>query len=350
MLDERSHKEALENQIKACPNCARIQSMKDHADHRRQVMPRHLTNMNALSLPMNADDSPITRVTKKMRHTAASPLASGRITPTRTTELSTPPPATSGKKLDLQSFESPPLHEPLAESTPTQLLLISPMTTEILGRQYHTRHSSMDFGGNINYYPGTNLSFNSRANTQRVRNFSMDIPATVDEGVLTNVGPPPRPPNQSSEGMHLSDPSVATPFTGLGSSSDTSSYDSGDVDSIPSVKDAVEEEYSGVKNAKYIFLTLREALINSMVIIAFGCLGFCLIEGLSVIDSWYFTTVLLTTVVSWCHQTFFRLLPFFKSHMLFALAGCISGIWRYLTRNRYGRFTSAYFKNLDAII
>ncbi|OEU09307.1 hypothetical protein FRACYDRAFT_160610, partial [Fragilariopsis cylindrus CCMP1102] len=52
---------------------------------------------------------------------------------------------------------------------------------------------------------------------------------------------------------------------------------------------------NSTRNAKYVVLTLREALINSLVIIAFGCLGFYLIEGLSLVDSWYFTTVLLTS-------------------------------------------------------
>jgi hypothetical protein len=50
-----------------------------------------------------------------------------------------------------------------------------------------------------------------------------------------------------------------------------------------------------MRAAKYVFLTIRQALVNSLVIIAFGCLGFWFIEGFPVIDSWYFTTVLLTT-------------------------------------------------------
>jgi hypothetical protein len=311
MLDERSHREALENQIKACPNCARIQNIKDQADDRRKAIPQDLTNMHALSMPVNANDSPIARATKKMRHSAAPLFASERDFPSRSTQLSTPQSA-SGKKVDLHSFESPPV-QPSVESP---LMLNSPMTTEILGRQNHTRHSSMDFGGAINNYPGINFAFNLGSNTRRPRN----IPATVEEGVQTKDGAAPRPPNQSSEGIHLPDPSIDTPFSGSGNSSDTSSTDSSYLDSMESVKDAVEEEYSGVKNAKYIFLTLREALINSMVIIAFGCLGFCLIEGFSVIDSWYFTTVLLTTVVSLAQQSKY-LWSSFPSHALFTIVG-----------------------------
>ena len=66
--------------------------------------------------------------------------------------------------------------------------------------------------------------------------------------------------------------------------------------SMSSGHQLLDETATKIKNAKYVFLTLREALLNSMVIIAVGCVGFWLIEGFSLVDSWYFTTVLLTTV------------------------------------------------------
>jgi hypothetical protein len=47
--------------------------------------------------------------------------------------------------------------------------------------------------------------------------------------------------------------------------------------------------------AKFVFLTLRKALVNSLLIISVGCVGFWIIEGFSLVDSWYFTTVFLTT-------------------------------------------------------
>jgi hypothetical protein len=51
-----------------------------------------------------------------------------------------------------------------------------------------------------------------------------------------------------------------------------------------------------VKAAKYIILTLNQALMNSSFIIALGSIGFYYIEGMSPVDSFYFTTVLLTSV------------------------------------------------------
>ncbi|KAG7349622.1 TrkA-N domain containing protein [Nitzschia inconspicua] len=296
MLDERSHKEAVANQIKACPNCARIQNIKDQADNHRQGLSNHLSPKNSMSTHASVHDSPFGRATKKMRHSPNVGFFSERLSPSRPIDVCTPQ-SHSRKVPDLQPFESPLLQRPLVESPAIRnQLLASPMTRQILGRQNHTRHSSMDFGGSVKGSSGINLPSTSNVNPVRARKFSMDIPATVVEGAQAKHPAPTRYLRQVTEDSHTSNPSVETPFTGSGTSSEESSTDSSYSDSAEFEKDALEEEYSGVKNAKYIFLTLREALINSMVIIAFGCLGFCLIEGFTVIDSWYFTTVLLTTV------------------------------------------------------
>jgi hypothetical protein len=55
---------------------------------------------------------------------------------------------------------------------------------------------------------------------------------------------------------------------------------------------------SRLKAVKYIVLTLNRALLNSLPIIFIGSTGFYFIEGMSLVDSFYFTTVLLTTVGS----------------------------------------------------
>jgi hypothetical protein len=62
---------------------------------------------------------------------------------------------------------------------------------------------------------------------------------------------------------------------------------------------------SRLKAVKYIVLTLNRALLNSLLIIFVGSTGFYLIEGMSLVDAFYFTTVLLTTVgyggeTYWC--------------------------------------------------
>lgn len=53
---------------------------------------------------------------------------------------------------------------------------------------------------------------------------------------------------------------------------------------------------SRLKAVKYIIMTLKRALLNSLLIMFIGSSGFMLIEGMTLVDSFYFTTVLLTSV------------------------------------------------------
>jgi hypothetical protein len=78
------------------------------------------------------------------------------------------------------------------------------------------------------------------------------------------------------------------------SCSSTASFDE-------SLDEIIDERKTKLKAVKYVFLTLRQALANSLVIIFVGCMGFWLIEGFSLIDSWYFTTVV--SIVCSCDNT-----------------------------------------------
>lgn len=53
---------------------------------------------------------------------------------------------------------------------------------------------------------------------------------------------------------------------------------------------------SSMRAAKYIFLTMKQAFANSLFIIAVGSVTFYFLEGWTVVDSFYYTTVLFTTV------------------------------------------------------
>eukprot|EP00539_Tryblionella_compressa_P001644 CAMPEP_0178745592 /NCGR_PEP_ID=MMETSP0744-20121128/7377_1 /TAXON_ID=913974 /ORGANISM="Nitzschia punctata, Strain CCMP561" /LENGTH=807 /DNA_ID=CAMNT_0020398785 /DNA_START=5 /DNA_END=2428 /DNA_ORIENTATION=- len=307
MLDERSHREAVANKIKACPNCARIQNVKDAAERRRRAVPQTLSDMHAMSSQGIASEDPMGPASKKMRrsdlafqsermspHSAnLAAFQSERISPRSTDMAGFSTPKSAGKSPDLHYFESP--------STQSHLLG-SPMTTQILGRQSHTRHSSMDFGSSRNGFAASLIPpLSSSSDSRRARNYSMDIPATVVEGVQgvqSNDGADAQPGSKESANpvSPNSNPAFMR-FSSSGASSDEYSLDTFESDSSSmSEDDDIEEKYSRMKNVKYVFVTLREALVNSMVIIAFGCMGFYLIEGFSFIDSWYFTTVLLTTV------------------------------------------------------
>ena len=99
----------------------------------------------------------------------------------------------------------------------------------------------------------------------------------IGDTVERNVRQPPIPPpiydaHSAASGYDYSE-------------EESNSSDSEDSNSSDEREVGLEYKYSRVKNTKYVFETLREALLNSMVIIAFGCMGFYFIEGLSFIDS-----------------------------------------------------------------
>ena len=322
MLDERSYREAIANQIKACPNCARIQNIKD-ASHRRmngfvpaksKASMAHVAEMHATSLrdaTSLRNKTETERASKKIRRSSNETPAFS--------ESERVPTSHSMNRDDLSNIQNQtsPFHSPsiVQRKTPEspsvqKQLLGSPMTSQILGRQSHTRHMSMDLRGGASIGSTTsNALVSPRSDLGRFRTNSVDIPATVKEGTQfthdttlpsTDVGnndtvdptlpssslPPPLPP-----------PLFEVPLRATGRDIDDLTVDSSDSsnDTCSSEADEIGGRKNSTRNAKYVVLTLREALINSLVIIAFGCLGFYLIEGLSLVDSWYFTTVLLTS-------------------------------------------------------
>jgi voltage-gated potassium channel Kch len=295
MLDEKSYREAVANQIKACPNCARLKNMRYITQQRRagfatandKLSMEHIAEMHATSLRTN---NYMEKASKKVRRTDDSPelFQSERISPSKLMKRDTDEHPTT--PITPSSFESP---------TTQKQMLGSPMTTQILLRQSHTRHVSMDLRKN---------DVGSASRRYRHNSVDIHIPATVNEGMQSiyetkksaardevdkenqnNNGhaDPPLPP-QASEISQQNPENVIN--------DDYSIEDSdSDIDSLASEVEEFEGRNSGVRNAKYVILTLREALVNSLVILAFGCLGFYLIEGFTLVDSMYFTTVLLTS-------------------------------------------------------
>ena len=301
MLDETSSREARANRIKSCPNCARIQNLKDVAQQKRN----DLNEMNAeetrpfgerpsafhMSVrSLDTDQNiyePDSKKVKRQHTRGASDsrssffAVSGRVPQSRfeapNTSIELPCQPTQRQQssggTNGQAEQGYPTVSPDDFQPKNKNLLGSPLTAQILGRQSHTRHASFDLtSGALSSGLASNLA-------SRARMFSADIPATVEEGGETNEGdgvpPPPPPPGWNPEASD--DEETEESYTS--SDSEQSSSSSTDDDS------SFGEQYSGVKNAKYVFLTLKEALVNSLVIIAFGCIGFYFIEGFSIIDS-----------------------------------------------------------------
>jgi hypothetical protein len=296
MLDESSSREAKANQIKSCPNCARIHNIKDAAAKRdkqgqgfaaeRGTGSQHM-NMSERRTEDSSQFEPNSKKAKRQKDDLGSPRSSfcqservpasytRRTSTTSVSSDASPTPHHHNQAVGVEmggvnqhfgrgySPQSPvtPPHQILDQN-----LLGSPLTAQILGRQNHTRHSSFDLN--------SGKVFGSAA-TSRSRMFSMDLPTTYEESADAperNHAPPPPPPQWHPE---VSD-DEAMDDHGSSDSEEASESDE-EID--------LEEKYSSVKNAKYVFLTLREALLNSLLIIAFGCLGFYYIEGFSIVDS-----------------------------------------------------------------
>jgi hypothetical protein len=303
MLDESSSREARANRIKACPTCGRIQNIKDAARRRlggkpfQQSTENHLgSHFMSMRSTATTESRPFERDPKKVKrqHTRDSPkdskldsklsglVQTENLMGTRTTisgpgtnepEIFPISASLSKDGVPMETIASPSLHEhhtPTFVSPKTQQKPINPMsspsTTEILRRQSHSRHTSLDLNS------GNFAAAFGRAGA-RGRKFSVDLPSTMEETTdaqQKHAAPPPMWHTDTYNQVEGGDDESTY--------SETSSSSSGD-----SVE--LDSQYTAVKNAKYVFLTLREALMNSLVIIAFGCMGFYFIEGFSIVDS-----------------------------------------------------------------
>eukprot|EP00980_Cylindrotheca_fusiformis_P015668 scaffold4518_cov149-Cylindrotheca_fusiformis.AAC.3 len=289
MLDETSSRKAMANRIKACPNCTRIQNIKDEAERRAKAYRkgrREAKTQNFIDQARlyQSEASPSEPTTKKSKHGHRSvpatkdliqserPGGVERASPTITGAKSTKsPPLVPSPRGSAERKSSPPMPHSLPSNMMSPItqkrVLGSPMTSEILGRQSHTRHASFDVG----QFAGAS----GGAQAPRPRADKSSTPGRVRGASVTTQTLQPEQP--------VLDPATFNEMYSAYSSDD----DSVDLTESSSETQQIgrEKKYSSVKNAKYVFLTLREALLNSMVIIAFGCMGFYFIEGFSLVDS-----------------------------------------------------------------
>lgn len=391
MLDESSRRQAKENRLKSCPNCARLQNIKDVAERRQlstqasmasrgQAIPSLFSSERPSGLGSDPALFASERVnvhSEQMEQEHAAQLIPGRkkikrqhgressqdstgsmpssghqgsSTTSETNSVlngnkaSAPPvfpsssyisPAVISKKSVVETPPvaatisedkgtidevsptvnlrenvppSPPPSPPIPDagssakqamakkraSPPTALSrspglpLGSPMTQQILGRQSHTRHASIDMNGGFAVEPLSQI--------KGARKYSFDAPTMLtptiaeDAPFVPGTTPTATSGDQNTRPLPASasnlDPSLRYDsfFTGTESGEDESSVVS--ADSYTSEASEINETTkTRVKTAKYVFLTLKQALVNSMVIIGVGCMGFWFIERFSIVDS-----------------------------------------------------------------
>jgi hypothetical protein len=280
MLDDRAKRDRKDKQIESCPNCLRIKTMKEAIIQRNKAIlhaPMEILNAGSMSElasgePRNGKTNTTTRARSFSTRASAAPRDVG---------LSDFWNGDSGGN----ESASPAISTPSSNGR----LLGSPVTRQILGRQKHTRHASIDASNSKLFAGGAPT------------NYGTAIPHRVSDDMMLNAS------SAGSDGRRLPKSSTNQLRT-IASSGDLGELDgtaseSEDDPNTPSSSSTVSSTdaiWDGTKSqlnaGKYVFLTLRLALLNSMVIIAVGCVGFWLLEGFELIDSWYFTTVLLTTV------------------------------------------------------
>lgn len=231
-MDEAKRLEAREAQIRDCPNCARFERLKRRS---KQNFEQPFNNNGYQKLPPDQSEA--------------------------------------GSECDdldnvgLDLFETDE-DKPRPKSTASDDAFVQMP-------KLHTRHMSINVAsmGNIFGEP-----------SGMTRSGSLDrMPPPIDENtpfVSSSGGPSSLKSGAGENPIEIkSDDSYSSSST----STESSSFQSGK----PLTRGRV---------VKYIFLTLKQALINSSFIIAGGSLGFYYIEDMSAVDSFYFTTVLLTSV------------------------------------------------------
>jgi preprotein translocase subunit Sss1 len=303
MLDDRAFREAKKKQIDSCPNCERIKIARDaiaaahSSPDRKSVSSMASSSRSALHMSMRGFDASVNTSTtaayvprnhhkhdKQQTPQANEHLRkpgldmpsisethqSGANVPTDPNASPIPPPPPS-----INTYA--PSVSPMANPN----ILGSPMTRQILGRQRHTRHQSID---------ATNFSL-----SQRDRKYSHDMPSTktpptISEGAPLHppISAPQVPFRDARQAAHSLRGSVFLDEDGYASEEDYS--DESSVTSASTIAEIVDENATKIKAAKYVFLTLKKALVNSLVIIAVGCVGFIVTEEFNVVDSWYFVS------------------------------------------------------------
>lgn len=316
IMDERENRARQSRLENSCPNCVRLRTLHEHgvrsnrstaANQDQSFVPEKVSQMHRFQSERSALDGvhpyehhqPAILVHNHSHHhhnqrpephqhpifhhsgsTWSSSSISNRAIRT--------PPTTNRKFVQASTLSDTSMLSPELQGTSVldNSLLGSPVTRQILGRQMHTRHHSftgVDMPGQRASVPLKNHLYGTD---------ERELPFVVHPDLMA--------PNLAMEGKGMR---RETPLGSLnnsslaGSSSITDGESSGGstTSTDSSYESLLDENQARSKTAKYVLLTIRRALLNSMIIIAVGSLGFSLIEGWSLVNSWYFTTVFLTT-------------------------------------------------------
>lgn len=343
ILDERARIDRKSKLADSCPNCARIRTLNEVVENipqpfglQRTSFSGHRHQSERTAAANHAQFHPAVQIMPREHHphrhrhhresehppkkTSPSPSTGSLSLSGGSVEFRTPSPVerksfvgvdfSKGDAISGCNYPSSPFIQTSSPSSRDELLG-SPVTRQILDRQKHTRHHSFDLNED-----------KARRPNGRRKGDEFKTPMSIAENA------PLRSFNRSNSRYG----SVESLYTmsethRSGTESDDECSDDASTSSEYSLEEVFDENLTKLKTAKYVFLTLRQALVNSMTIIAAGSLGFYFIEKWSLIDCWYFTTVFLTTV------GYGDIVPITKGGKLFAtVCKCNLRLFRRLER------------------
>ena len=311
MLDEKSYKEAKQNRVENCTNCARLKSirgMQRKKNLHKRGSPRGSSVQATRGCMSERDAHGLNHVgpddlERKGKQTRSHRSLSLGPEDMKSFDICSPSSLHASKlyrrrsssfddkddydkrvdcERDLGVIDSYKKPMNVMSLKPTRQIpgppahqFGSPRTAQILGRQSRTRHMSFDINAMDNSMGKKATPARPRKSTVEFTGCSQSIPEDI-----------PCSPKSWTGGTRveesLSDDDSSVESTGSEASSESDFF--------------ADTTTRRIKNAKYVFLTLKQAVMNSILIIFVGGLGFFTIEGMSAVNSFYFTTVLLTTV------------------------------------------------------
>lgn len=248
-MDSARRLEARQAQIRDCPNCLKLEKLKEKLKQRAVANASANTRagFNFVNMQGGRED-----VRQNLSYTPSDGSSEGE--------------GTDGENVGLDLFD--------AEFAPTKFPDIG--TAQ---KQIHTRHMSIDIGGRL-----------AAAFRKSGTHTSLSPPPAIDEST-----PFLGASSRISTTLSLDDNGVTQKSLEMTSLEEEQSFSSSSTSTDSSALNP-KKPMTRVKAAKYIFLTLKQALFNSLFIIAIGGVGFFYIEDMTAVDSFYFTTVLLTSV------------------------------------------------------
>jgi hypothetical protein len=280
-LDEAAGKEAMESMVDNCPNCDRLLTIRKLQE--RSGFTEKKISTSSFEKNMWKSERRLGEVEYNLHSPTCTLYTTDNRTPANQSRNSHP---SENSRSNLSTPFGPmstPDEQHVSFGSPN---LSSPRPAERMSRQMHIRHTSIDI-----YNPQLHQGEKSRFadNTSgRTRNFSANFssrhlePAIDETAPLENIGSART--NSRRDALGLGNNDEDTNSSGSSSSASTN-FD-----------DSIEPRKRKMKAAKFVFLTLKQAVMNSVLIICVGAVGFYFIEDMSPVDSFYFTTVLLTTV------------------------------------------------------